>query len=66
MASAVYRGGNEPLTQVSACDPSGGSATLVTREALKPFSRASGMVLGAWLGAIAPLLYFFDWAYLAD
>jgi hypothetical protein len=30
------------------------------------FSRASGIVSGAWWGAGAVLLYFFDWPYLAD
>jgi len=30
------------------------------------FSRASGVVSGAPWGALAVLLYFFDWPYLAD
>jgi hypothetical protein len=30
------------------------------------FSRASGTVSGAWWGCFAPLLYFYDWAYLAE
>jgi hypothetical protein len=30
------------------------------------FSRVSGMVSGAYWGCLAPLLYFYDWLFIAD
>jgi hypothetical protein len=43
-----------------------GSAVGYHASIRRGFSRASGVISGAFWGFLAPLLYVFDWPYFAD